>query len=587
MNTATPLKKDKQATSIARLFNRVVVLVVVMGLAMFALLIGFYNYDRSITELQKKASNTVDLAALSLQEPIWNYDHAALNGIARAILLDTDIQGIKIVKYDQDVTVIEKISQELIDTDFEGLMKVSSNIITSAKVVRGEELIATVYLATSTAKVFALIRYTSTMIVVLALVLVVLISLLVWYLGRKMIQEPIQYLRQSADQLASGNLSYMINTNRGDELGSLAHSFDIMRNSIRHMMQEQARAEQAAAQAQIQQMQNEALKAQAEQAQAQLIQSEKMASLGQLVASVTHEINTPIGAIKSSGSSITEALHDVINQLPPLLQRLDDATAGLLVELLQQANSPKAPISSREERAIIKQATEELETAGIDQARQKAVLLVNFNVQSELAKYLPLLRHPECGHILEASRNLSIAVGSAKNVNLAVERVTKIVKALKSFSHFNIGSEKIESSLAEGLETVLTIYQGQTKVGVEVVRNYEDMPPLLCFPDELNQVWTNLIHNALQAMNHEGTLTVGIRKEGDCAVVSVGDSGCGIPEDIRSKIFDVFFTTKPAGVGSGLGLDIVKKIIEKHHGRIDLQSEVGVGTTFSVYLPYA
>ena len=87
-------------------------------------------------------------------------------------------------------------------------------------------------------------------------------------------------------------------------------------------------------------------------------------------------------------------------------------------------------------------------------------------------------------------------------------------------------------------------------------------------------------------MNHEGTLTIGIRKEGNEAVVSVGDSGCGIPEEIRNKIFDVFFTTKPAGVGSGLGLDIVKKIIEKHSGRIDLQYAVGVGTTFSVYLPY-
>jgi signal transduction histidine kinase len=178
------------------------------------------------------------------------------------------------------------------------------------------------------------------------------------------------------------------------------------------------------------------------------------------------------------------------------------------------------------------------------------------------------------------------AMGNARNVNAAVERVAKIVKALKSFSHFNIGTEKIDANLVEGMETVLTIYQGQTKVGVEVVRNYEDIPLLNCFPDELNQVWTNLIHNALQAMNHEGTLTIGIKEENGYAVVSVGDSGCGIPEEIRGKIFDVFFTTKPAGVGSGLGLDIVKKIIDKHHGRIELQSEVGVGTTFTVMLPY-
>ncbi len=575
-----------KTVGIVRLFNRVVLLVMGVGLAIFTLLIGFYNYDRSIAELQKKAANTADLAALSLAEPIWNYDHPALNGIATAILLDADIHGIKIIKYEDDVKVAEKITPGLQINGFDDLNQDSSYIITSAKVKRGDELIATVYLATSTQKVFALIRYTTILIALFALVLGAVISFIVWLLGRKMIQEPIQYLRQSANQLASGNLSYIINTNRADELGSLAQSFDTMRNSIRHMMQEQARAEHAAAHAQIQQVQNEALKAQAEQAQTQLIQSEKMASLGQLVASVTHEINTPIGAIKSSGSSIAEALHDVIQQLPALLRRLDPDAAALLIELLQQTSAPKAPLSSREERAIVKKAAEELELAGIEQPRQKAVLLVNFNIQGELQKFLPLLRHAESDQILDASRNFFIAVGGANNVNLAVERVAKIVKALKSFSHFNIGTEKIEASLVEGMDTVLTIYQGQTKVGVDVVRNYDDIPDLRCFPDELNQVWTNLIHNALQAMNHEGTLTIGIRKEGNEAVVSVGDTGCGIPEEIRSKIFDVFFTTKPAGVGSGLGLDITKKIIEKHQGRIDLQSEVGVGTTFSVYLPY-
>ena len=334
----------------------------------------------------------------------------------------------------------------------------------------------------------------------------------------------------------------------------------------------------AKVQTETQQAHNQALQVQAELARKdaelaqkesdytkdQLQQADKMASLGQLVASVTHEINTPIGAISSSGSSITEALGDVIQQLPPLLQQLDNATGHLLVELLQQANQPKAAISSREERVIIKKATEQLEAAGLEQARQKAGFLVGFNAQSQIEKYLPLLQHPQAEEIQQAARNLSNAMGNARNVNLAVDRVTKIVKALKSFSHFNIGTEKIEANLAEGMETVLTIYQGQTKVGVEVVRNYDDIPHLNCFPDDLNQVWTNLIHNALQAMNHEGVLTVGIRQENGNAVVSVTDSGCGIPEEIRGKIFDVFFTTKPAGVGSGLGLDIVKKIIEKN-----------------------
>ena len=350
-----------------------------------------------------------------------------------------------------------------------------------------------------------------------------------------------------------------------------------------HLMKAEQNALQAEAQAKAQTV---LMQKEVEYAQAQLQQADKMATLGQLVASVTHEINTPIGAIQSSGSSIAEALSDALNQLPVLLQQLDGLSVILFLQLIGHANTPKPTMSSREERAIIKRATEQLNAAGLDQARQKAGILVNLNAHMALERYIPLLQHTQSEGILQAASNVAIAINGAKNVNIAVERVTKMVKALKSFSHFNIGTEKIEANLTEGMETVLTIYQGQTKVGVEVVRNYEDMPPLNCYPDELNQVWTNLVHNALQAMNHAGVLTIGIRKEDDFAVVSVSDSGCGIPEEIRSKIFDVFFTTKPAGVGSGLGLDIVKKIIEKHHGRIDLQSEVGIGSTFSVYLPY-
>lgn len=349
----------------------------------------------------------------------------------------------------------------------------------------------------------------------------------------------------------------------------------------------QSEALLAQARAQAQQAMNESLQAQKELADAQLLQNEKMASLGELIAGVTHEINTPIGAIKSSGASITDALNDALSQLPPLLQSLDAQSTSLFLQLIQYANTPKAPTSSREERAIVKAATEKIDAAGIEQARQKAVVLVNLNAHNALDTFLPLLQHPQTEHILETASNVAIAISSAKNINLAVERVAKIVLALKSFSRFNQSAEKIESNLSEGIETVLTIYQAQTKHGIEIVRNYEDIPLLNCLPDELIQVWTNLIHNALQAMNHEGTLTISICKQDNEAVVSVGDSGCGIPEEIRGKIFDVFFTTKPAGVGSGLGLDIVKKIIDKHHGRIDVQSEVGVGTTFSVYLPYS
>jgi signal transduction histidine kinase len=337
---------------------------------------------------------------------------------------------------------------------------------------------------------------------------------------------------------------------------------------------------------QAQQAINESLQIQSKLMQSQLIQSEKMAALGQLVASVTHEINTPIGAIQSSGSSISDALSEMLDQLPALILQLDPQTIDFVLELLHLARQPKIPMSSKEERVIVKKAAERIGSAGCDNARSAAVLLVGLHPAIDIEKFIPLLQHPKAPEILQAVGNLSMMISGTRNVNLAVQRVTKIVKALKSFSHFNQSQEKTEASLVEGVETVLTIYQGQTKVGVEVVRNYDDIPPIVCLADELNQVWTNLIHNALQAMNHQGTLTLGIHHIHNEAVVSVTDTGCGIPEDIRSKIFDVFFTTKPAGVGSGLGLDIVKKIIQKHHGRIDVQSQVGQGTTFTVYLPY-
>ncbi len=143
----------------------------------------------------------------------------------------------------------------------------------------------------------------------------------------------------------------------------------------------------------------------------------------------------------------------------------------------------------------------------------------------------------------------------------------------------------VEADLQEGIETVLTIYQNQIKHHIELVRRFEAVGPITCLPDELNQVWTNLIHNALQAMNFRGTLTVGVHAAGDDVVVTVRDTGCGIPEVLRERIFDPFFTTKPSGEGSGLGLDIVRRIVEKHGGRILVDSIEGEGTRFEVILP--
>jgi signal transduction histidine kinase len=323
------------------------------------------------------------------------------------------------------------------------------------------------------------------------------------------------------------------------------------------------------------------------QAEAHLVHSEKMAALGQLIAGVAHEINTPIGAIKSSGRNISEALDSALLELPGLLQELDETHRVHFSTMLERAGARTAMMTTREERSVVRDVTARLEALGVDQARHRAGLLVQLQAHADLDAMLPLLRHAAVDRILDTAHGIATITTNTDNINTAVDRVAKIIFALKSFSRFGGVQVWTESDLREGLETVLTIYQNQIKHGIELVREFEDVPPVRCLPDEINQVWTNLVHNALQAMDHKGTLTLGLRRDGEDVLVSVTDSGCGMTPEVRERIFDAFFTTKPAGEGTGLGLDIVRKIIEKHGGRILVDSEVGMGSTFTVSLPIA
>jgi signal transduction histidine kinase len=170
-------------------------------------------------------------------------------------------------------------------------------------------------------------------------------------------------------------------------------------------------------------------------------------------------------------------------------------------------------------------------------------------------------------------------------IETAVAKTQKIVFALKSYSYKTHDEQSTEVDVAENMRTILTIYGNQLKYGVELVTNFdENLPIIQGWPDELSQVWTNIIHNALQAMDNKGRLQIDILKDPKGILVKITDSGPGIPKEIQDKIFQAFFTTKKQGEGSGLGLDICKKIIEKHKGKIWVDSEPG-RTTFLVLLP--
>ena len=318
--------------------------------------------------------------------------------------------------------------------------------------------------------------------------------------------------------------------------------------------------------------------------QQELIQSEKMAALGQLIAGVAHEINTPLGAIRASMGHISSALQETINHLPSLFQRFTQEQQQVFLSLVTYALDGKKNLTSREERKLRRGLRQELEAQQIAEAETFADTLIDMGIYEDITPYVSLFQTDESAKILQAAYNLTSQQHHSQNIMMAVERASKVVFALKNYAHYDHSDKMSPANIVDGIDIVLTLYHNQLKHGIEVIKHYTPVPDILCYPDELNQVWTNLVHNAVQAMHGEGQFEIAVFQQENQVVVQMTDSGCGVPEEIRERIFEPFFTTKTAGEGSGLGLDIVKKIIEKHEGKITLESRPG-RTTFSVFLP--
>lgn len=366
----------------------------------------------------------------------------------------------------------------------------------------------------------------------------VLLSLLLSFLTSTILTRPIKRFIEDIKVISGGNLDHQVNIPSRDEIGRLAKEFNHLTTGLKNTLAEKddyagrlahlninlenlVRERTLALEKSHQELQEAYQNLQ--NAQTQLVHSEKMASLGQLVAGIAHELNNPISFIYGNMDHLEEYIGD--------MKRLINGFTCL---------SSLNP----EERKRVEE----------------------------------LLGEVDLDFVL---KDLDKLIKSCKN---GAERTKNIVTALRNFSRLDEAELK-EVDVHQGIESTLELLAHEYKNRINIHKDYGQLPKLYCYASQLNQVFMNLLANAAQAIDGKGDVWIKTHLNGDTAIISITDSGRGISEENMKRLFTPFFTTKPVGKGTGLGLSISYGIIKKHDGQIRVESRVGAGTTFTIELP--
>jgi signal transduction histidine kinase len=317
---------------------------------------------------------------------------------------------------------------------------------------------------------------------------------------------------------------------------------------------------------------------------------ERLAALGVMAAGLAHELNNPAAAAKRAAAEMAEALDVLGSTIGHFVDSgVEREEAQKLVGLQREAMAQAAgrtPLDALDAADAEDELQEVLEDMGVAEPWRLTEPLAAAGLDRAWVERV----HELAGDATDAALAWVAASvttrGLAAELADSAERMSRLVGAVKSYAYMDRG-DVVEADIHEGLETTLVLMGHKLKhTTIEVERDYDrTLPPLLIRGSEMNQVWTNLIDNAIDAMGKTGTLTLTTRRDGNCAVVEVADSGPGVPDAERERVFEPFFTTKPVGSGTGLGLDTARRIVEeRHRGSLSLESQPG-RTVFSVWLP--
>ena len=318
-----------------------------------------------------------------------------------------------------------------------------------------------------------------------------------------------------------------------------------------------------------------------ERTQNDLLNKERLSTLGVLIAGIAHEINTPLGAIKASGENLKALFNNGLIELIPKITTADLETAMTLFHAASFVN-----LSTIEERKLVQQLAAEIVLLEIEprQAQKYSRAFVQMGIYQIDHRVSVILKNEGTEIILQLALNLVLIFKSIQTTTLSADQGSKVVRALNTFAHGNLSSTATAFNLHENIETVVTIFWNKIKQGSNVELNVPKNATLFGMAEEMTQVWTNIINNALHASGNRCTIQFDYNETATNQIVEVSNNGPQIPPSILERIFDPFFTTKARGEGTGLGLNIVQGIIEKHKGTIRCESSERL-TKFIITLP--
>jgi two-component system, NtrC family, sensor kinase len=317
-------------------------------------------------------------------------------------------------------------------------------------------------------------------------------------------------------------------------------------------------------------------------AQDEILSKEKMSMLGQLVSGIAHEINTPLGSIKAAAFNLNQTLEFIMQTAACDIGKTHlSVVQELFVQGKRKDILPNEIFDKSKELSVkISQ-----EFPHIKDANSFANKLMSSGVDETTHPFVKYVAHiADYDKVLDLTCELQMLYQGLSTIEIASERASKVVNALKTYVHTDIHSLKTQFNLRSQVDSVIFLFLNATRRGITIQNNIPNHINLVGNPDQLSQVWTNLISNAIHAINGSGMVSFDAHAELDKITIDVLNDGPKIPEELLSSIFKPFFTTKERGIGTGLGLNIIQKIIAQHKGEIACYS-TEENTTFRIILP--